>query len=218
MLPPANAEKLAFADDKPNGNEPTSTPGDNPASPWKVAVIDDDEIVHSVSRPVLADFKFKERPLILLDSYSGTKARRPQILLWCCLTKHSALPASAITAGTLKPTRRYSGGSQDSQRIAQTRRLPLHRQLWHRLFIDELFAPPEIGRSFVKDVTFSRDDAAIITLAHTMELEVIAEGVEIIEQLDFLVGSNCDAIQGYWYSPPLPCDEVEELLHREQTP
>ena len=79
----------------------------------------------------------------------------------------------------------------------------------------------KIDRSFVKDVTLSRDDAAIasaiITLAHTMELEVIAEGVETIEQLDFLVGSNCDAIQGYWYSPPLPCDEVETLLRKEQT-
>ena len=80
----------------------------------------------------------------------------------------------------------------------------------------------KIDRSFVKDVTLCRDDAAIasaiITLAHTMELEVIAEGVETIEQLDFLAGLNCDVIQGFWFSSPQPCDKVEELLRREQKP
>ena len=78
----------------------------------------------------------------------------------------------------------------------------------------------KIDRSFVKDVTSSSDDAAIasaiITLAHSMGLEVIAEGVETVGQLDFLSGQSCDVIQGYWYSPPISCDKVEELLRKDE--
>lgn len=78
----------------------------------------------------------------------------------------------------------------------------------------------KIDRSFVKDVTHNRDDAAIasviITLAHSMGLEVIAEGVETVGQLDFLSAQNCDVIQGFWYSPPISSAMIEELIRREK--
>jgi diguanylate cyclase (GGDEF)-like protein len=73
----------------------------------------------------------------------------------------------------------------------------------------------KIDRSFVQDATRSRDDAAIvtaiITLAHTMGLEVVAEGVETEDQLDFLVNLGCDMIQGYLCSPPIPADNLQRL-------
>lgn len=72
------------------------------------------------------------------------------------------------------------------------------------LSINEL----KIDRSFIKDLTKDTDDRlivkAIISLAHSLSLEVIAEGVETREQLDFLVEHHCDKIQGYYYSKPLP--------------
>ncbi|MFW2372128.1 MAG: EAL domain-containing protein [Gammaproteobacteria bacterium] len=79
----------------------------------------------------------------------------------------------------------------------------------------------KIDRSFVTDVTINSDDgaiaAAIITLAHSIGLEVIAEGVENMEQLRFLDKLGCDAIQGYLCSPPLPADSIismeDDLYH-----
>lgn len=68
----------------------------------------------------------------------------------------------------------------------------------------------KIDRSFVTEVTKNKDDSAIataiITLAHSLGLEVVAEGVENGEQLCFLNSLGCDLVQGYFYSPPLPAN------------
>ncbi len=74
----------------------------------------------------------------------------------------------------------------------------------------------KIDRCFVQDVTTDRHDAtislAIIDLAHSLSLQVIAEGVETAEQIEFLKEHNCDRIQGYFFSPPLPTTEFEKML------
>ncbi|TCV89658.1 EAL domain-containing protein [Sulfurirhabdus autotrophica] len=74
----------------------------------------------------------------------------------------------------------------------------------------------KIDQSFVRDITTDADDAAIATaviaLAHSMKLQVIAEGVETAEQLQFLRDHNCDQMQGYFFSPPLPAEQVVKLL------
>lgn len=74
----------------------------------------------------------------------------------------------------------------------------------------------KVDRSFVNDITTDADDAAIVratvNLAHSLELEVVAEGVEDLAQLAFLKYIGCDELQGYYFSRPLPQEEAEMLL------
>jgi diguanylate cyclase len=74
----------------------------------------------------------------------------------------------------------------------------------------------KIDRSFIREVAASRDDAeivrAIISLAHSLRLKVIAEGVETAEQLSFLRGLGCDQYQGFHCSPPVPAEEFERMM------
>ena len=81
-----------------------------------------------------------------------------------------------------------------------------------RLPIDKL----KIDIAFIRNITTSPDDAAItlaiIGLAHSLKLEVIAEGVETIEQLAYLQEHGCDQIQGYYFSRPLALDGLNALM------
>ena len=77
----------------------------------------------------------------------------------------------------------------------------------------------KIDRSFIRDVAVSPDDAAItraiISMARSLHLKVIAEGVETEAQMSFLRAQQCDEIQGYYFSKPLAADQVAGKL-REQ--
>jgi len=81
-----------------------------------------------------------------------------------------------------------------------------------RLPLDKL----KIDQSFVCDITTDPDDAIIvqttIALGHNLHLDVIAEGVETEQQLQFLKDNGCDEIQGYYFSRPVPADELAELM------
>jgi diguanylate cyclase (GGDEF)-like protein/PAS domain S-box-containing protein len=74
----------------------------------------------------------------------------------------------------------------------------------------------KIDIAFIRDVTSNPDDAAItltiIRMAHSLKLEVIAEGVETAAQLAYLRHHRCDHIQGYYFSRPLPLPELEHWL------
>jgi EAL domain-containing protein (putative c-di-GMP-specific phosphodiesterase class I) len=76
----------------------------------------------------------------------------------------------------------------------------------------------KIDRSFVQDLPQDSDDAAIVSaiiaLAHSLRLHVVAEGVETDAQLDFLARRKCDMMQGYHLSPAVPADQFEDLARR----
>ncbi|MCK4493297.1 MAG: EAL domain-containing protein, partial [Methylococcales bacterium] len=77
----------------------------------------------------------------------------------------------------------------------------------------------KIDRSFVMGLPNDTKDAAIvnviITLARSLDLEIVAEGIETKGQLDFLAQKGCDYVQGYYYSKPVPSDEFIRLLQHE---
>jgi EAL domain-containing protein (putative c-di-GMP-specific phosphodiesterase class I) len=74
----------------------------------------------------------------------------------------------------------------------------------------------KIDQSFVRELVTDSSDAAIITalvaLGHGLKLEVVAEGVETQEQLTFLRSIQCDGVQGYFLSRPLPAQEATKQL------
>jgi EAL domain-containing protein (putative c-di-GMP-specific phosphodiesterase class I) len=87
-----------------------------------------------------------------------------------------------------------------------------------RLPVDKL----KIDRSFVQDMHQSADSLAmvkaIIAMAHSLRLEVIAEGVELQEQLEGLRAAGCDQIQGFYYSKPLSPEDCAAYLKEHAAP
>ncbi len=72
----------------------------------------------------------------------------------------------------------------------------------------------KIDRSFISDITTNAENAAIVStilnMAYNLKLDVIAEGVEEENQVDFLQKINCDEVQGYYFAHPLPANELEK--------
>ena len=74
----------------------------------------------------------------------------------------------------------------------------------------------KIDRSFMRDIASDASDAAIvaaiISLAHSLGLSVVAEGVEQQDQLIYLANCGCDTVQGYMVSPPMRAEALEHFL------
>ena len=77
----------------------------------------------------------------------------------------------------------------------------------------------KVDQSFVRECMTDKDDAAIVSaivsMAHSLKLKVIAEGVETAGQVAFLRSLKCDYIQGFYFSPALPADDVLGLMRRD---
>ena len=77
----------------------------------------------------------------------------------------------------------------------------------------------KIDRSFVKDVATDPEDKALIeamiAMAHGLNIKVVGEGAETREQVDFLRSRNCDAVQGYYFSKPIPADQFIDLARNQ---
>ncbi len=75
----------------------------------------------------------------------------------------------------------------------------------------------KIDQSFVRDIVTEKDDAAIveaiIAMARSLGIDVIAEGVETREQLEFLRGRHCHEMQGYYFARPMPINEMSHYFH-----
>jgi EAL domain-containing protein (putative c-di-GMP-specific phosphodiesterase class I) len=80
----------------------------------------------------------------------------------------------------------------------------------------------KIDRSFIRDIAFDIDDAAIttaiISMARSLHLKVIAEGVESEAQMSFLREHRCDEIQGYYFSKPISADEAALMQSNQREP
>ena len=81
----------------------------------------------------------------------------------------------------------------------------------------------KVDRSFIKEITTDPDDAlitkAVISMAHSLRLKVVAEGVETEAQLTYLAASGCDEMQGFYFCRPIPADQCSPLLReRRQMP
>ncbi|MDC8445326.1 MAG: EAL domain-containing protein [Nitrosomonas sp.] len=80
----------------------------------------------------------------------------------------------------------------------------------------------KIDRSFVHDILLDKNDDAIVTaiiaMAHSLNIKVIAEGVETAEQLSLLVKKECDYYQGFYCSKPLPASEIVDMLTKMNRP
>ncbi|MFW5488835.1 MAG: EAL domain-containing protein [Desulfovibrio sp.] len=85
--------------------------------------------------------------------------------------------------------------------LAYLRRLPFNVIKIDKSFIDMISDPEEDGRVLVR---------TMLTMAHLMGLETVAEGVETMDQFVFLKENGCNRIQGYFFSPPLPPGKFEE--------
>ena len=88
--------------------------------------------------------------------------------------------------------------------MSYLRRFPIDKLKIDRVFIDEIVSRPE-------DASIVR---AIVSLAHSLRLKVVAEGVETSAQLEFLKTAGCDEYQGYHYSRPLPATAFEALFRK----
>ena len=91
--------------------------------------------------------------------------------------------------------------------MSYLRRFPIDKLKIDRVFIDEIVSRPE-------DASIVR---AIVSLAHSLRLKVVAEGVETPAQLDFLKTAGCDEYQGYHFSRPLPAAEFERLIRESHS-
>ena len=86
----------------------------------------------------------------------------------------------------------------------------------HEFPIDTL----KIDKSFVQRLqdNFGETVRMIVTLAHSLDMDVVAEGIEDATQLDLLRELGCECGQGYWFAPPLPADEASTWLQSGDRP
>jgi diguanylate cyclase len=89
--------------------------------------------------------------------------------------------------------------------MSYLRRLPIDKLKIDRVFINEIVSRPE-------DASIVR---AIVSLAHSLRLKVVAEGVETSAQLDFLKAVGCDEYQGFHFSRPVPAREFERVVREK---
>ena len=181
-------------------------------------------VIDEACRQAAAWAKLAGRPLQIAVNVASRQFAEPglQRVIEQALARHGLLPGMLALEVT------ESALMQDVQGTADT--LAALRELGVRVAIDDFgtgysslaylkrFPVDEIkiDMAFIRELTSSPGDAAIvdavIAMAHSLHLEVVAEGVETAEQLAYLNRRHCDQIQGYYYSMPLPVEQFARLI------
>ncbi|MDD5285963.1 MAG: EAL domain-containing protein [Desulfuromonadaceae bacterium] len=163
-------------------------------------------------------------PIVLAVNLSAVQFRQKNLTEMVA----DALQTSGLEACWLELEITESGIMQNSESAINT----LHslKQMGLKLSIDDFgtgysslsylkkfpIDKLKIDQSFVRDITTDQDDAAIVAaiigMAKSLKLRVIAEGVETRDHLNFLNSNGCFEMQGYYFSQPVPADEFELLL------
>ena len=170
---------------------------------WRRRGIDPVQVSLNVSERQLVRGDLESDVLLALDAYEVPgrmlELELTETLLMTSTDRTIAILANLRDAGVQISIDHFGTGSSS---LEYMRRFP----------IDKL----KIGRSCIREVTQSSDAAAItlaiIAMGHSLDLEVVAQGVETAPQLAYLRGSQCDQMQGYLFSPPLPVLALELLL------
>jgi diguanylate cyclase (GGDEF)-like protein/PAS domain S-box-containing protein len=152
--------------------------------------------------------QFHDKQLATVIARAVAQAGIRAELLECEITESSLMLDAAETIRILRALR--AAGSTLSiddfgtgySSLGYLKRFPIHAV--------------KIDRSFVSDIITSAEDAAlakgIISMAHSLNLKVIAEGVETAEQCEFLRSNGCDQGQGYFFSEPADAEEITRQL------
>ena len=161
------------------------------------------DVAINLSLKQLQDEKFAETAARLLTG-SGLDLRRIEFeLTETAILMNTELAYHSMTAlSQLGVTFSLDDFGTGYSSFAHMQRLPI--------------AALKIDRSFVRSLPVNGDDAiivkAIINLAHSLHMRVIAEGVESIEQVQFLWQNRCDQVQGYYFAPGVSAQQIEILL------
>jgi diguanylate cyclase (GGDEF)-like protein/PAS domain S-box-containing protein len=152
--------------------------------------------------------QFKHPNLVALVSQVMQDTRLDPAWLELEITENVAMADVTVTAANLiQLTRMGVKCSIDDfgtgySSLSYLKRLPIHKLKIDKSFIHGLMDDPE-DQAIVN---------AVISMAHSLNLKVVAEGVETEEQVLFLQEKGCDEMQGYVFSRPVPADELTELM------
>ncbi len=181
-------------------------------------------IIHSACRQLneLADRGFPEVQIAINVAFKQFQDRKFVQTVANILEKHSIAPGR-LEFELTETTMMVEGQSVDAS-LRKLSNLGVHISLddfgtgyssfahIQRLPISAL----KVDRTFVSSATENEDDAtivkAIISLAHSLNMHVIAEGAETPEQVDFLGRNRCDQIQGYYFSRPVSFSDLLDVL------
>jgi len=170
---------------------------------WRMQGLDTVPVAFNVSPLQLKDSAFPSRMATYLKHY-GVRASDIQVeITESCLVEPVGLAARVLhqlqQMGVSIGLDDFGTGFSS---LSQIRALPINTIKLDKSFVNELRSSKEAGVLVT----------SIITLAHNLKMQVVAEGVELMDQLVYLKTAGCDVAQGYFLSRPVPLAQTEALL------
>ena len=175
------------------------------AAAWRQQGLDTVPIAVNVSALQLRDTAFPTRMATYLQQY-GVRASDLELeITESCLVEPVDLAVRVLSQlegmGMRIGLDDFGTGFSS---LSQIRHLPIDTIKLDRSFVDDIRSSPEAGVLVT----------SIITLAHNLKMRVVAEGVELRDQLVYLKTAGCDVAQGYILSRPVPAQETQRLLRQ----